>query len=948
MQLEDMQSAGDKNARRDVRSATADEVRFGGFRYLPDQSLLLKDGKRVRIGSRALCLLKLLIDNAGQFVSNDTLIAGAWPNTHVDDTNLRVQMTALRRLLSVDGDFMRITNAPGRGYALTIVPDGSEASEWLAKPLKEPLPTNSLPAQLTSLVGREDAVATVIKNLSARRFVSVVGPGGIGKTRVAIEVCGRLIDEGDQRIHFVDLAPLASGEFVATAVASALTHDDEAQTSPFERIVRALRRSRAVLALDNCEHVLDTVATLSEGLLRAAPDLRILATSREPLLVDGEVIVRLAGLGGPGDEAGPLTLAQALAFPAIQLFAERAAAGVDNLSFKDSDAPTLVDICRRLDGIPLAIELAAARAASLGIQGVAALVRDQTATLSAGRRTAPPRQRTMRATLEWSYDKLSNEEKMLLIRLSIFRSMFSLAGAQAVSAAPPELTIQLLSDMVAKSLVVVDYQRAVTRFRLLEITRGFAEEKLNDSKDSADVRRRHAAHLVALFAGERTGVRTDPSTDRRQEFRSRVDDVRSAIGWSLSPSGDSRLGIRLIIDSAPMWISLSILGEYVAIIDGASERLWQDPGIDAKDAIWLAPSLHLAKYNVAGVSASMVPMLSKALRLAEQQGDYPCQLTCLWGLFGARLTEARYKESLDLALRLADLAPHGADSLHSAMSHRVVGLASWRNGDLPGARPHVDLALAPVDPNPSSPANQSLIYKHEVTARVSASNLLWLTGFADQAVAQAADAMVLGLEHDVLGLCYGLAQAIVPLAFWIGDLAQARAHTLMLIDLASDNGLVFWLQWGRSYECALRRLSSNLQHGADFIETNAASLCGLLRHILATILHDAPGPMADLEPPQMHWCAAELLRVQALGLLQKGQKPAAENQLKEALDISRCQGAFAWELRAATTLAELYLAEGKPTTAHKLLAPTIERATEGFETRDFRQATEIMARIDAA
>ena len=274
-----MQSAGDKSARRDVRSATADEVRFGGFRYLPDQSLLLKDGKRVRIGSRALCLLKPLIDNAGQFVSNDRLIAGAWPNTHVDDTNLRVQMTALRRLLSVDGDFMRITNAPGRGYALTIAPDGLEASEWLAKPLKEPLPTNSLPAQLTSLVGREDAVATVIKNLSARRFVSVVGPGGIGKTRVAIEVCGRLIDEGDQRIHFVDLAPLASGEFVATAVASALTHDDEAQTSPFGRIVGALRRSRAVLALDNCEHVLDTVATLSEGLLRAAPDLRILATS---------------------------------------------------------------------------------------------------------------------------------------------------------------------------------------------------------------------------------------------------------------------------------------------------------------------------------------------------------------------------------------------------------------------------------------------------------------------------------------------------------------------------------------------------------------------------------------------------------------------------------------------------------------------------------------------
>ena len=943
-----MQSPGDQHLRQDVRSGTADEVRFGAFRYLPDHSLLLKDGKRVRIGSRGLCLLKVLAANPGQFVPNDLLIAAAWPNTRVDDTNLRVQMTALRRLLSVEGDDMRIANAPGRGYALMIAPGESDTGDWPARPLDEPSPTTILPAQLTSLVGREDSVATVVKHLSARRVVSVVGPGGIGKTRVAIEACSRLIDESHLRICFVDLSPLSSGEFVASAVASALLINDESKTAPIEKIVLELQRSPILLALDNCEHVLDTVATLSEGLLRAAPDLRILATSREPLLVDGEVIVRLAGLGGPGDGAGPITLAQALVFPAIRLFAERAAAGVDKLSFKDSDAPALVEICRRLDGIPLAIELAAARVASLGVQGVATLFRDQIATLSVGRRAAPPRQRTMSATLQWSYDKLSNEEQILLVRLSVFRSMFSLAGAQAVNPAPPERTIQLLSDLVAKSLVVIDHQRAAARFRLLEITRGFAEEKLQKSKDGADVCRRHAAHLVALFAAERTGVPTDSWLDRRQEFRSRVDDVRSAIDWSLSPSGDSRLGIRLIIDSAPMWVSLAMLGEFVAIIDGASDRLWRDPGIDSKDAIWLAPSLHLAKYNVAGVSASMAPMLTKALQLAEQQGDRPCQLTCLWGLFGARLTEARYKDSLGLALQLAELTPQAADSMHNAMGHRVVGLASWRNGDLAGARPRVEFALDPFDPNPDSPANQSLIYKHEVTARASASNLFWLAGFADRAVAQAAEAIVLGLEHDVLGLCYSLAQAITPLAFWIGDLAQARAHTMMLIDLASDSGLVFWLQWGRCYECALQRLNSNLHHGADFIETNSASLCGLLRHILATILRDAPDSREDPEVPQIHWCAAELLRVRALASLQKGQKAAAQKQLKESLAISRRQGAFAWELRAATTLAELYVAEAKWQAARNLLAPTVKRATEGFETRDFLQAAKIMARIDAA
>jgi predicted ATPase len=758
----------------------------------------------------------------------------------------------------------------------------------------------------------------------------------------------RLIEESYPRICFVDLAPLSSGEFVASAVASALLVDDEAETAPIEKIVRSLRRNHHLLVLDNCEHVLDAAAELSEGLLRAVPDLRILATSREPLLVDGEVTVRLAGLGGPEDHAGPITLREALVFPAIQLFAERATAGADKLSFDDSDAPALAEICRRLDGIPLAIELAAASVASLGVQGVAALVRDQFATLSAGRRTAAPRQRTMRATLEWSYDKLPNEEQILLVRLSVFRSMFSLAGAQAVNPLQPEVTIQLLSNLVAKSLVVVDHQRAVTRFRLLETTRGFAEEKRHEWKDSADVRQRHAAHLVALFAAERTGVQTDPSVDRREEFRSRVDDVRSAINWSLSPVGDSRLGIRLIIDSGPMWLSLSILSEYVAIVDGAADRLWQDPSIDARDAIWLAPSLHLAKFNVAGISASMAPMLSKALQLAEEQGDYPCQLTCLWGLLGARLTEARYRESLDFALRFAELAPRLADPMQRAMGHRVVGLCTWRNGDLAGARPHVDIALAPVELNPDSPVNRSLIYKQGVAARASASNLLWLTGFTDQAVAQAADAVAVGLEHDVLGLCYGLAQAIVPLSFWIGDFDQARAHTMLLIDLANDSGLGFWLHWGRSYECALHRLASKVRRGADFIDTNVASLGGLHREILATILGDAPGLVEGAELPQTHWCAAELLRVAALGRLKEGKTPAAHRLLKEALTISRRQGAFGWELRAATTLAELYLAEGQLQAARDLLAPTVKRATEGFEAGDFRHAADLMARINAA
>jgi predicted ATPase/DNA-binding winged helix-turn-helix (wHTH) protein len=526
-----MPSSVDKSPRREDRIEAADEIRLGAFRYFPDQSLLLKDGKRVRIGSRALSLLKLLAANLGHFVTNDKLIAAAWPNTRVEETNLRVQMTALRRSLNDDSGVLTITNAPGRGYALTVAASGlASRDRTAAVPFDEQTTVEGLPTQLTSLVGREDAVATVVNRLSTQRFVSVVGPGGIGKTRVVIEACTRLVEEGNPRICFVDLAPLSSGEFVASAVATTLQVGDEAKIAPMEKIVQALRQNPSLLVLDNCEHVLDAAAELAEGLLRAVPHLRILATSREPLLVDGEVTVRLAGLSGPEDDKG-LTLRDALAFPAVQLFAERAAAGVDKLAFSDADAPALAEICRRLDGIPLAIELAAASVASLGVQGVAALVRDKFVALSAGRRTAPPRQRTMRATLEWSYDKLSRDEQMLLVRLSVFRSIFSLAGAQAVNPLPPEITIQLLSSLVAKSLVVVDQQRAVTRFRLLEITRTFAEEKLQASEDSAEIRRRHAAYLVALFAASRAGSKPIRRwIAARNSVRGSMTSVRRSLG----------------------------------------------------------------------------------------------------------------------------------------------------------------------------------------------------------------------------------------------------------------------------------------------------------------------------------------------------------------------------------------------------------------------------------
>ena len=321
----------------------------------------MKDGKRVRIGSRALALLNALVENAGQFVANDVLMAKAWPSTSVEETNLRVQMTILRRLLDdTTREQSHITNAPGRGYAFTSPLARLQQDKVSSTPDPEAL--HNLPIPLTPLIGRQhviacnrrsagDAAAHLRRRPRRHRQDSALPP----RSR------GRIADERGLRVCFVDLAPLASADFVTGAVAAALHLDYSETASPLDQIIKLLCQSEFLLVLDNCERVVDEGAALAETLLRGVPKLRILATSREPLRAEGEITVRLAGLDAPQATAEIADLRSASQYPAVELFVERAVAGGDDISLLDADAPLISQICRQLDGIPLAIELAAAR-----------------------------------------------------------------------------------------------------------------------------------------------------------------------------------------------------------------------------------------------------------------------------------------------------------------------------------------------------------------------------------------------------------------------------------------------------------------------------------------------------------------------------------------------------------------------------------------------------------
>jgi predicted ATPase/DNA-binding winged helix-turn-helix (wHTH) protein len=461
----------------------------------------------VQLGSRAFDILAILVERAGEIVGKEEMIARAWPQTFVEEANLKIQVSALRRALG-DGQGGRryVITVPGRGYNF-VAPVRHEERADAALPLVvAPMSVHNLPLAMTRVIGREEAAVTLVSRLSRERLVTIVGPGGIGKTTVALAVAERMIADYEDGVWLVDLAPLGDPRLVPSAVATVLGLEIRTD-NPLPGLVAGLRDKRMLLLLDNCEHVIDAAASLAAAVLTGVPRVSILATSREPLGVAGEREHRLGPLGSPRTASG-LTAAEAATFPAVQLFVERITAIVEDFALTDANGPLIVEICRRLDGLPLAIEFAAPRVEVLGVEGLAAGLDRSLPLLTARRRMPVPRHRTMRAVIDWSYGLLSEDEQRFFRALGIFDGGFTVETAAAVAIGPsvtPCEALDRLADLVAKSLVVADVSSAEPRFRLLDTTRAFAIEKLDQSRERDRIARRHAEHhrnVVALAEGE--------------------------------------------------------------------------------------------------------------------------------------------------------------------------------------------------------------------------------------------------------------------------------------------------------------------------------------------------------------------------------------------------------------------------------------------------------------
>jgi predicted ATPase/DNA-binding winged helix-turn-helix (wHTH) protein len=979
-------------------SETPPSIAFGRFRLLPHRRELLADGRPIKLRGRAFDVLMALIEAQGAMVGKDALMARVWPDRVVEQNNLQAQIVALRKAFGADRDLVRTVSR--RGYQFTgeirVLAERAEGHAGAEPAVLHPAddrprfehgagsaaqspgdlprdsPATNLPGPVSELIGRDDELREILNLAAAHRLVTLTGTGGIGKTRLALAAAHELLPQFAEGVWLAELASLSDPGFVPAAVAGAVGLELAAGTVTAEHIANALSGKHLLLLLDNCEHVIDAATMTAEALLRSAPSARIIATSREPLRAEGEQIYQVPPLAVPasdtGDENDPLQ------YGAVRLFVERARAAEPHFAPDRRLIAILAAICRRLDGVPLAIELAASRAAALGIEELAIRLDDRFSVLTRGRRTALPRHQTLRAMLDWSYGLLAGPERALLRRLAIFAGPISLDAATAVAAGPEPVVpdaIEVLSSLVAKSLVLAEFEGAAARYRLLDTTRAYALEKLDESGERERIARRHAEYCQDLFERAELEWESRPTAEWLADYGRQIDNLRAALDWTFSPGGDASIGVALTAAVVPLWMHLSLLEECYNRAEQALAALGAGEGRDPRCEMKLHAALAASSWwRAAGIYAQgNVPELgaiwTKALDTAKRLDDAEYQLRSLYGLYAFHLGIGPLHIALENARRFRTLAGKHPEPNDRLIGDRMIGCAQHLLGDQASARRQTEHMLANfVPPQQRSHDLIRFQFDQRVTALTVAARVLWLQGFPDQAMRTAHSAAEEARETDhALSLCYALAHAACPTLLWVEDLAAAEHCIAVLLDHSMRHGLPSWGALGRNFEGMLAIRRGDTGAGVRLLQAVFDEFGGTMSDWISVMFlselaagFGRAGQTADglaaagqaierAEQTEARWLLPESLRIKSELLLVQaadGAPATAEVHLRRALDLARRQDALSLELRAATILTRLLRDQGRCGAALALLRPVYDRFTEGFETADLKAAKALL------
>ena len=947
----------------EAASQTGEAISFGHFTLVPSERHLTKDGTTVHLSARALDILIALMSSPNRAVSKRELIAQVWPDVTVGEGSLRFHIAGLRKALGDGVDGARyITTLAGRGYCFVAPISRSSIRGENHASVVVSFPRANMPSRLMRMVGRADGIRMLSTQLTAVRFVTIVGAGGVGKTTVAVAVAHHLIDAFAGVVLFVDLGTLNDPKLAAASLASMLglsiSSDD-----PASSLVAYLRDKRILLILDNCEHIIEAAAPLAARIYVDAPQVHILATSREALRVEGEHVHRLAPLAYPPDDS-ELTVDTALTFPAVQLFVERATASGTRLDLTDSDVVIVAGICRKLDGVALAIELVAARVEAFGLQQIAALLDERLSLLWQGQRTAPPRQQTLKAMLDWSYGLLTGLERKVLQQLAVFVGDFTLSAALAVlpSATLDQIhVLGALENLVAKSMVATSRDGSTVRYRLLDTTRAYVLEFSDADAYFGDLSARHAkycCHWLQRTAEERLAL---PNTAVRPLQLADLGNLRAALEWCFGPKGNIEIGIELASAAAPAFLTMSLLTECHSWSEQALRAL--DPASRAGPAeMHLQAAVGMSLMFAHGESEAARTALNRSLMIAEQSNDAINQLRLLGTLHMFHGRIADFNAALHYAKRGSVVSRMIGDPAALAFGHRLLGVALHHAGDLSGARAELEAAL--LHNTGSGSANTPYLgFDDRILVNTGLARNLWLQGqpnsaveLARQTVKDAADA-----AHPIT-LCMASVWMIVVL-LWTGALEAADEYADQLVSNAESYSLGPYRVLGRGIKGHLAICSGNAEQGVASLQACLDELHAARYELLTTLLNIAltggltaigrstdaialiEETISSVETNGDLCYLPELLRVKGNLLLSMPQPDhdKAERYFRDSLRLSQHQGARAWELRTAIDLATLLVTQRRSVEAEACLRPVFEQFVEGLDTADPKAAASLLA-----
>jgi predicted ATPase/DNA-binding winged helix-turn-helix (wHTH) protein len=752
---------------------------FGRCQVLGGTRQLFVDGQPREIGGRAFQLLLALIESRGSVISKSQIIGRVWPGARMDEANLRVQISAVRKALGEDRDIVK--TVPGQGYLfaadVTVAswpagpPDLAVAVPMAPEPAAKPRPPSpgqpetNLPYSFGALIGRAIELAELCEQLAHARLVTLVGAGGIGKTRLAIELGWAVSEQFPGGVRMVSLAPIVDTSVVMGTIASALGVALPDAEAPIETIADAIGKKRTLLIVDNCEHLVETVAGLISALLERVPNLSVLATSQGSLRIAAEQIYRLSPLGlppqGPADaEADPGNIAD---FGAIELFVERARAADRRFELHAGNVADVAKICRCLDGIPLALEMAAARLPVLGLEALCAGLGERLRMLKANPRAGERRHRTLSAMVEWSHSLLDMAERQVFRRLSIFAGSFSLAAVIAVAGENDDRwdVIDILDRLIDKSLVVVEDAQP-PRYRLLETLRVYGADRLQAAGESVATADRHERYFTDLSDRAHEQWETTPDAAWVEAYRPELDNVRAALNWALTDRRNPQAAVSLMGSFAIVWYNLGLVSEGRRYAEQVLAVVGKDPS----------------------------PAAARFFRFVSYFWDIADRQRSLALLERSAAVYRQLNDRLDLAPVLATIGRLHAGFHRDAEARVALGEAQAMLGseDRKKSRFSIAAALSSIAYNKAERVEalghlaDALHLAHELKDSVREANVLtniaeleFATGAVDRAIERAREA--LGVMRAT-GRRTQREWALINLASYLiarGDLAEARS-----------------------------------------------------------------------------------------------------------------------------------------------------------------------------